>query len=254
VVQCAEHGAGGQIPTRPDQIVNIRLPLVVAVLTIVVALTLLVGVSMTGAATRASGVTQQTTVQFKRLNDIAADAVGVRVCFSGDFPKKVDIYGQAKWDLPVTLVVTAKDVRRKNEISGTSTRQPRSQRAYKYNPKDYGWAKLIRGPAFYVIYPTSISAQSCSEVQLDEKGAKASFGKYVTTTGKFRLRVASSGQFLGESSWAWQIESFGASVIWEGTDNFINICINHSYELRSQGGRLYCVQKAGTFYKITQLS
>jgi hypothetical protein len=205
------------------------------------------------ATTEATGIAQQTTVQFKRLNELGGEAMGVRVCFQGEFAKKVDIYGQAKWDLPVTLVVAAKEVRRKNEITGTSTRQPGSQRAYRYNPKDYGWAKLIRGPAFYVIYPTSVGAQSCSEIQLDDKGAKASFGKYLTTTGEFHIRVASAGQFLGEDLWAWQIESFGASVIWEGTDNFINICINHSYEIRSQGGRLYCVQKAGSFYKITHV-
>ena len=205
-------------------------------------------------ATQASGIAQQTTtVHFERVNEIAFNAVGVGVCFSGDFPKRVDIYGQVKWDLPVTLVVNVKDVRQENDISGASKRLPGSQRAYQYNPKDYGELRRIRGPAFYVVWPTDIGRRTCSRVEIDEKGAKAGFGKYLTTTGKFRVRVASSGQFLGDSRWAWKIESFGASVIWQGTDNFINICINRSYQIRSQGGRLYCVQKAGSFYKIARL-
>jgi hypothetical protein len=190
----------------------------------------------------------QVSASFIPFKTAATGGAGVSICFSGDFPKKVDIYGQVKFDLPITLLVTMKDVRRKNEINDKSSRQPGSQRAYHFNPKDYSWERLIRGPAYYVIWPTPTGARACSLVELDDKGAKAGFDQYFTTTGKLRLRVASSGQFLGDSLWAWEIESFGTIVIWQGTDSFINICINHSYEIRSRGGRLYCVQKGDSFY------
>lgn len=200
---------------------------------------LLVGVSMTDAASTVRA--QQVSAFFVPYKDEAGNA-GVKVCYRGDFPKRVDIYGQVKFDLPVTLVVTVKDVRRENTF-GTSTRQPGSQRGYQFNPKDYGELRYITGPAYYVVYPTTIGAKACSSVDLWSKGAKAGFEKYYLTTGKFRIRVASSGQFLGDSLWAWEIESFGGGVIWEGTDNFINICINGNYEIRSRNLRLYCVQK-----------
>jgi hypothetical protein len=67
------------------------------------------------------------------------------------------------------------------------------------------------------------------------------------------IRAASLGKNLGESHWAWKIEIFGASAIWEGTDNFVNICINHLLEIRSMNGRLYCVQSAGVFNSIRRL-
>jgi predicted Zn-dependent protease len=55
---------------------NSMLTAVAGILVSLVAFMLLVSVSMTGAATQAGGIAQQTTVQFKRLNDVAADAVG----------------------------------------------------------------------------------------------------------------------------------------------------------------------------------
>jgi hypothetical protein len=108
-------------------------------------------------------------------------------------------------------------------------------------------------PAFYRVYPRSIEPQTFSQVLLDVKGAKAGFGKSLTTTGKLRVSAGSSGQFLGKSLWAWKIESIGASVIWEDEDNFVNICINDSKEIRSSGGRLYCRFDSFEFYKITLL-
>ncbi len=38
-------------------------------------------------------------------------------------------------------------------------------------------------------------------------------------------------------------------VIWEGTDDFVNVCINHLLQIRSKGGRLYCVAPGS--YSVT---
>lgn len=229
---------------------------VVVLALIAVALALLVGAAATHAApVGANGVAQQTTVQFQRHNDQTYSLVGVAVCFSGDFPKQRTIYGDVRWDLPITLSVKVMDVRRKNEDTGKSQRQPGSQRTYRYNPKTNSDVvnDLPGTPAFYRVYPRSIEPQTCSQVLLAVKGAKAGPGKSLITTGKMRVGAGSSGQFLGKSLWAWQIESIGASIIWEGTDSFINICINDSKEIRSSGGRLYCRYEAFEFYKITPL-
>jgi hypothetical protein len=225
----------------------------VGVLAGVVALALLGGAAKTGAATRATGIAQQTTAYFKPYNDPGNEASEANVCFRGDFPTKVSWDGQVKFDLPVTLVVTVKDVRRSNDFALKSKRLPGSQRAYHFNPKDYGWQKRISGAAFYDVYPTGVGARPCSSVDVGDYATKAGFGKSFITTGTYRIRVASSGEFLGDSLWKWKIEAYGGSLIWEGTDNFINICIDDNKEIRSRAGRLYCLQEPGTFYKITQV-
>ncbi len=178
----------------------------------------------TDAATQESGIAQQTTAYFKPYNDPGSEAASADACFRGDFPRTVSWDGQVKFDLPVTLVVTVKDVRQSNDFAAKSKRLPGSQRTYHFNPKDYGWQKAIKGAAFYDVYPTGVGALPCSSVDVGDYGIKAGFGKSFTTTGKYRIRVASSGQFLGDSLWKWKIEAYGASVIWQGTDNFVNIC------------------------------
>jgi hypothetical protein len=43
----------------------------------------------------------------------------------------------------------------------------------------------------------------------------------------------------------------GAKKIWEGTDAFVNVCINDSLEIRSSNGRLYCKTRGWTFKELS---
>ena len=172
-------------------------------------------------------------------------------CFLGDFPR-TRRNGDTHYDLPITMNITNKEVRRENLLTDKSERLPGSVRGYRLNPgKDFHYGELLKPtPPFYFIVP--FVGNTCVHVGL-ENAARARTGQYLLLTGKFRWRIASGGKFLGESLWAWKIYSFGGGRIWEGTDNFINICINGSHELRSLGGRLYCYQGSRQDETITRL-
>jgi hypothetical protein len=43
-------------------------------------------------------------------------------------------------------------------------------------------------------------------------------------------------------------------TIWEGTDAFVNYCIDHSRPIHSQGGRLYCTTTGRYSVKLKRLS
>jgi hypothetical protein len=54
-------------------------------------------------------------------------------------------------------------------------------------------------------------------------------------------RMYAQGSVIGTGRFAvtsWY--SGGARKIWQGTDDFVNICIDKTQHIRSQGGRLYC--------------
>jgi hypothetical protein len=42
-------------------------------------------------------------------------------------------------------------------------------------------------------------------------------------------------------------------TIWEGTDAFVNYCINHLRPIRSRGGRLYCNTKTVDTVRLKRL-
>jgi hypothetical protein len=206
-------------------------------------------VAALGVLTSAGIAAELPTSVFFRSPPIIEDTTGLDVCFRGlTKPQERSDY-TFKYDLPVTLLITNGSIRKQNEISGKSQRLPGSQRAFRFNLKDWG---KYKGPAFYRVEASPNGIDPCAMVEL-LNSAPAGFGKYFTITGNLRIRVASQGHSFGESRWAWKIKTFGASVIWQGTDNFINICINRALEIRSQGGRLYCVQSAAAFKSIRRL-
>jgi hypothetical protein len=176
------------------------------------------------------------------------DEVGIDTCFRGDFPRKENFFGETKYNLPFALYVTT-TAKSRNDISGKVKTLPKTRALYRYNLNQN---KSVKGPAYYRITISPNGIEPCVAIFFNQT-FPSGLDKFLTITGKVRIRASANGEFLGESLWLWENETSSGSIIWEGTDNFINICINHPYEVRSSGGRLYCVQPAASFRKVKRL-
>jgi hypothetical protein len=177
------------------------------------------------------------------------DEVGIDTCFRGDFPRKENWQGVMKYDLPVALLITT-TTKSRNEITGKVTNLPKTRALYRFNLSQN---KSVMGPAHYRVTVSPNGREPCVAAFFN-RVIPSGVDKFLKITGKMRIRASANGQFLGESSWLWENEASSGSIIWQGTDNFVNICINHPYEIRSSGGRLYCVQPGGSFRKVTRLA
>jgi hypothetical protein len=68
--------------------------------------------------------------------------------------------------------------------------------------------------------------------------------RWVATAGD---RVVARGRFVVHRRY------FPPRRIWQGTDAFVNVCINRGYTVRSEGGRLYCTVPASRLTFIDRL-
>ena len=76
---------------------------------------------------------------------------------------------------------------------------------------------------------------------------RASGRKPARQTFSFTLRIGAevtNGKFIVTRRF------YHDSRIWQGTDNFVNICINRGYPIYSAGGRLYCVSPALLTFRV----
>ena len=175
------------------------------------------------------------------------DEVGIDTCFRGDFPRKETLDG-VTYDLSVALFITT-TAKSRDDITGKVKTLPKTRALYRFNLRQN---KSVKGPAHYLVTISPNGIEPCVAVFFNQ-ASPSGIDKFVTVTGNMRIRASANGQYLGESLWLWQNETSSASIIWEGTDNFVNICINRTYEIRSSGGRLYCVQPAMSFRKVKRL-
>src|SRR5581483_6092157 len=58
--------------------------------------------------------------------------------------------------------------------------------------------------------------------------------------GVLNISVASNGKLLGKAKYSYVIRDIPGRIIDQGTDDFVNICIDQDYELLSGGGTLFC--------------
>lgn len=174
--------------------------------------------------------------------------VGIDACFRGDFPRQENWQGEMKYNLPVALLVTT-TAKKRDGMMGKVATLPKTRRLYRFNLRQN---KSVRGPAHYRVTISPNGLEPCVAFFFN-KAFPTGPDKFVTITGKMRIRASANGQFLGESLWLWENATSGGSIIRQGTDAFINVCINGPNEIKSSNGRLYCVQPAFSSRKVKRL-
>lgn len=91
-------------------------------------------------------------------------------------------------------------------------------------------------------------------VTLRMKGPLVAF-KNATQKGTLLLGVNSQRDGpAGAARYAYTMRVLAAEQIFQGTDAFINYCINELKEIRSSGGRLYCWTEGATIVTMRRLS
>jgi hypothetical protein len=71
-----------------------------------------------------------------------------------------------------------------------------------------------------------------------------------TWTDSVRIQIRSYGRLIFNRSYVVSYTYTPWRGIWEGSDEFINYCVNETREVRSSGGRLYCTTDSSVSYAI----
>src|SRR5262245_6186097 len=142
--------------------------------------TLVLIVAIAVLAGTASAATSDTSVWFRKPDLFSA----VDACFRGDFPRWGGEFDR-RYDLPVTLVVTMRSIRVKNEMKGKSSRTLKgSMTAFHFNLREVNSDPV--GPNFYKLDVMPDRMDPCVEVVL-VNSAPAGYEGYKTITGELRL-------------------------------------------------------------------
>lgn len=64
--------------------------------------------------------------------------------------------------------------------------------------------------------------------------------KDVVQTGRFTLKPLSEGAWLPQATYAYTMRIVGARQVFQGTDAFVNYCINEGKKISSSNLKLYC--------------
>lgn len=95
------------------------------------------------------------------------------------------------------------------------------------------------------------SSCSIAELTVTERVRWLAF--YVNQTGELAIKVTSGGRLLGQARYQYRIRNTQGRTIWQGTDDFVNICINRTLTVLSQGGRLYCMMNDSTAIRLRRV-
>jgi hypothetical protein len=69
------------------------------------------------------------------------------------------------------------------------------------------------------------------------------------TSASFRYRLSVGNEVVRKGTLTAHVRSTPDRIIWEGTDDFVNVCINQLRKIRSKNLRLYCVAPGS--YSVT---
>lgn len=59
---------------------------------------------------------------------------------------------------------------------------------------------------------------------------------------RFRYRISSAGVLLQSGTIVARTRLVGGGTFYEGSDEFVNYCIDENRPIHSAGGRLYCIE------------
>jgi hypothetical protein len=81
-----------------------------------------------------------------------------------------------------------------------------------------------------------------------------SFSTNGTRTERLTITGYTFGHKVGRHVLAVRYHNENPKTIWQGTDAFVNYCIDHLRTLHSKGGRLYCTTTGRYSVKLRRLS
>jgi hypothetical protein len=125
-------------------------------------------------------------------------------------------------------------------VTNTSQRSPSkatitTRRAYRFTPSDsttFTTDTYIVDTTGHFVGPLSMTA--CSDATLSLTVSS------VNQAGGLNVRVTTGNRLLGKATFRYTITYFPGHQIWDGTDDFVNVCINNGLTVYSSEERLYC--------------
>lgn len=145
----------------------------------------------------------------------------IRVCFKG--ATETDTGGSK---LPVELAITNSYSRPVSKTKG------KTKHRYVFNLDQ---SRTFRADSFKV--EVGETDYPCAIVYIVSPFSGA---RNATQVGTLTIRASSENVHLGQAKYSYAIRVLGKRTIWEGTDAFVNYCLNEGATLWSSGGKLYC--------------